>query len=99
MDATSAKAYEEIAGAIIQKQVLVLGKLIALERARKAQGLTLGEDGNVQEIIGNAIDVLENLIDQYRELLGPAAISFAKDAARPTIAKNQGLSMPRALQS
>ena len=98
MPATTTKAYEEIAGAIIQKQVLVLGKLIALERARKAQGLTLGDDGVVQEIIGNAIDVLENLIDQYRELLGPAAISFAKDAALATIKKNPSLSLPRALQ-
>lgn len=89
--------YSEIAEAIIKKLGLVLGESITIERARRVEGLSIGDDGNVKEVTGNVADVLEKLIDQYRELLGPAAIYFAKDAARSTIAQNQDLTLPRSL--
>lgn len=89
--------YEEIAQAIIQKQMLVIGGSIALSRARKVNGLEVDEGGNVKKISDNAVPALEELVIQYSELLGPAGISFAKDAALPVIAKNPGLLLPRSL--
>lgn len=90
--------YEEIAEAIIQKQMIVIGGNIALSRARKVPGLEVDEGGKVKKISEKAVEALEELVIQYSELLGPAGISFAKDAALPVIAKNPGLLLPRSLQ-
>ena len=90
--------YETIAESIIQKQILVLGQMIALERAGRVKGLEIDGNGKVKRLLGNTIEILENLIGQYQELLGPAAISFSKDAALPIIKQNPGLALPRALQ-
>jgi hypothetical protein len=90
--------YEQIAGAIIQKQMVVLGADIALTRARKVPGLEVGDGGVVSKITGDTGAALEALVGEYQELLGPAALSFARDAARPVIKNNPALTLPRALQ-
>ena len=87
--------YAQIAEAIIQKQVLVLQDM-ALARARSVQGLELDAAGHVKAVTGGK-DVIEALIKQYQELLGPAGISFARDAAHPIILKNPSLPLPQAL--
>lgn len=91
-------AYQEMAEAIIKKQILVLGQQIAIERAKKVSGIAMDESGNIQSIGGNGLDVVEKLIETYQELLGPAGLSFAKDAAEPIIKNNPGVSLPKSLQ-
>lgn len=95
---TPMNPYEEIAQAIIQKQMIVIGGNIALSRARKVPGLEVGEGGKVKKLSEKPVDAIEELIIQYSELLGPAGVSFAKDAALPIVAKNPGLLLPRSLQ-
>lgn len=90
--------YEEIAAALIQKYTLVLGKVIAIERACRVSGVEVDEEGNIRKFPDNgAVETLEQLVIQYVDLLGPAGISFAKDSALPTVKRNPGLQLPRSL--
>lgn len=89
--------YSQIAEAIIQKQILVLGKPIAVERARRVSGLLIDDDGKVRDFPSDGTAALETLVNQYFELLGPAGISFSRDAALPIITENPGIALPRAL--
>lgn len=89
--------YEEMADAIIRKQTQVIGKEIALKRAQSVSGLIVDDEGHVKNMKGKEIEVLEQLMIQYIELLGPAAIAFAKDAIEGTIKKTPGLILPRSL--
>lgn len=88
--------YAEMAEAIIQKQVLVLAE-IALERARKVTGIEVDSAGHVQKVPGGA-QAIEELIKQYQELLGPAGISFARDAALPIAKQHPEITLPQALR-
>lgn len=89
--------YEAIVEAIVNKHVDVLGKMIALERASHVEGLELDDNGNVKKISGNGTVVLESLIHQFQDLLGPAGVSFCKNAAAPIIKQNPGLLLPQSL--
>lgn len=92
--------YTEMAQTIINKHISVLGKTIAVNRAKRVQGLKMGDAGQVEELSDGAppTDIIEELIKQYAELLGSAAISFSKDAALPIIKKNPGLELSRSLK-
>ncbi len=90
--------YEEMAEAIVQKFTLVLGSDIASARAHNVVGIVMSAEGRVETLSGDPTNDLESLVVQYQELLGPAALSFAKDATMPIIKKNPGLALPRTLQ-
>lgn len=91
--------YMEMAQAIINKHISVLGETIAVNRAKRVQGLKMGDAGQVEELSdGPPTGIIEELIKQYAELLGSAAISFSKDAALPIIKKNPGLELSRSLE-
>lgn len=90
--------YEEIAQLIIRKQMLVLGEAIAVERAKRTQGLELDAQGNVKFLSSEGSKILENLLNQYYELLGPAGLSFAREAALGVLVKNPTLAVPPGLR-
>jgi hypothetical protein len=70
---------------IIQEQESIIGP-IALEQARKVEGLEVVSDDNVK-IIGNAKDVLAKLVDQYANLFGQASVEVCREAVRGLIAQ------------
>jgi len=88
--------YAQMAEAIIQKQVLILAGM-AIERASKVKGLTLDSSGHVTAV-KDGEHTLEELIAQFQELLGPAGISFARDAALPIAKQHPEIQLPKALQ-
>jgi hypothetical protein len=90
--------YEQIAQFIIEKFMLVVGGAIAVERARKVSDLTVDDNGKITAFTGDDKTVIA-LIEQYQELLGPAGISFARDAARPVVTQNPKLLFPDILRS
>lgn len=90
--------YEEIANAIVQKQTDVLGETIALGIVGRVDGLKLKEDRQVMITAADGCHVVEQLIAQFRTLLGAAAELFAKDAAAPILKRNEGVRMPPCLQ-
>ena len=90
------EAYAQVAEAIIQKLHLVLQEM-AFEHARKVSGIELDATGHVRSVAGGS-SALESLVKEYQELLGPAAISFAHDAALPLIKQHPELALPQVLR-
>jgi hypothetical protein len=58
---------------LIQKQMVVLGPNIALDKARKVAGLKVGDDGTVLEVSGDPQMVLKGVANEYMQLSGQIA--------------------------
>ena len=65
--------YGKLLTDLIQKQMVVLGPNIALDKARKIQGIKLGDDGTVLEIGGDPQMVLKGVANEYMMLSGQIA--------------------------
>ncbi len=68
---------------IIKEQENIIGP-VALEQARKVEGLEVVSDDNIK-IVGNAKEVLEKLVDQYAKLFGQASIEVCREAVKGII--------------
>jgi hypothetical protein len=55
---------------LIQKQMVVLGPNIALDKARKVAGLKVSDDGAVLEVTGDPQMVLKGVANEYMALSG-----------------------------
>jgi len=58
---------------LIQKQMVVLGPNIALDKARKVAGLKVSDDGTVLEVSGDPQMVLKGVANEYMQLSGQIA--------------------------
>ena len=65
--------YKKMLTDLIQKQMVVLGPNIALDKARKVAGLTLNSDGTVQDLNGDAQMILKGVANEYMALSGQIA--------------------------
>lgn len=75
--------YKSVMSEIIAKQSVILGPEMAVMRAKKVEGLEIGENGVVTGVQGNPADVLKRLIDTYVELSG----QIVKNALGPIFMK------------
>ena len=66
---------------IIEEQETIIGP-IALEQARKVPGLKIDWQKHEVTLEGNQSQILENLVDQYKELFGQASVEVCKEAIR-----------------
>jgi hypothetical protein len=55
---------------LIQKQMTILGPNVAIGRARRVSGLTLGDDGVVTAIQGDASEISQAVVNEYITLTG-----------------------------
>ena len=58
---------------LIQKQMVVLGPNIALDKAKKVAGLKVGPDGTVIDMDGDPQMVLKGVANEYMTLSGQIA--------------------------
>ena len=65
--------YKKMLTDLIQKQMVVLGPNIALDKARKVPGLTVGADGTVQNMEGDPQMVLKGVANEFMTLSGQIA--------------------------
>jgi hypothetical protein len=65
--------YKKMLTDLIQKQMVVLGPNIALDKARKVPGLSLNTDGTVQDINGDPQMILKGVANEYMTLSGQIA--------------------------
>lgn len=65
--------YKQMLTDLIQKQMVVLGPNIALDKARKVAGLKMGEDGTVIAITGDPQMILKGVANEYMQLSGQIA--------------------------
>lgn len=65
--------YKKMLTDLIKKQMIVLGPNIALDKAKKVQGLEISADGTVVDIKGDAQMVLKGVANEYMALSGQIA--------------------------
>ena len=71
--------FAKIAEKIIEEKENIIGP-IAIEQANKVQGLKIDWPKREVSLIGNATQVLQNLVDQYKQLFGQASVEVCKEA-------------------
>ncbi len=71
--ANNPEEYKKMLTDLIQKQMVVLGPNIALDKARKVAGLTVSEDGSIQGLTGDPQMVLRGVANEYMTLSGQIA--------------------------
>lgn len=72
-DETNINEYKKMLTDLIQKQMVVLGPNIALDKARKIPGVSLSQDGTVLDISGDPQMVLKGVANEYMTLSGQIA--------------------------
>lgn len=65
--------YKTLLTDLIRTQMVMLGPNVALGTAKKVNGLTIGTDGTVSEIVGEPGAVLEAVVNSYTNLSGQIA--------------------------
>lgn len=65
--------YKSLLSDLVKKQMVMLGPSVALAKARKVSALTVGEDGTVSAIAGDAQAALRQLAQEYMDLSGQIA--------------------------
>ena len=73
--------FGQIVEKIIKEQESIIGP-VALEQARKVDGLKVDWDKHEITVTGNKKTVLEKLVQQYEHLFGPASVEVCKDAVK-----------------
>lgn len=65
--------YAKMLTDLVQKQMLVLGPKIALDKARKITGLAVTDDGRVALVSGDPRTILKGVASEYMALSGQIA--------------------------
>src|ERR1051326_3284507 len=65
--------YKKMLTDLIQKQMVVLGPNIALDKARKVPGVKVQDDGTVLDMDGDPQMVLKGVANEYMNLSGQIA--------------------------
>ena len=65
--------YKQMLTDLIQKQMVVLGPNISLDKARKVPGMKIADDGTVMDISGDPQLVLKGVANEYMQLSGQIA--------------------------
>jgi hypothetical protein len=65
---------------IIKNQEGIIGP-IALEQAQKVPGLRVDLERHDVQFEGNKIDVVEKLVEKYKEIFGQASVEVCREAA------------------
>lgn len=71
-------SYEDLTRRLVEDQEQVLGEE-AIKAAEQVAGIQVS-DGSVQQVDG--IDAVEELVDQYEAIMGPAALTSLRIAAK-----------------
>jgi len=82
--------YKEVIQAIINKYIALMGISVVTKYSEKA-GVHIDEGGTVLNFDGDGRETTKKLINKFTTLSGSVAITFAKDAIRPFLAKNPEL--------
>lgn len=70
-----------MANKIIKEQQAIIGP-VAFEQARKVPGLRVDEQKHEVALEGNEKEILEKLVEKYKNLFGQASVEVCKDAIR-----------------
>ena len=65
--------YAKMLTDLVQKQMVVLGPKIALDKARKIAGLSVSDEGKVNLVSGDPQMILKGVANEYMALSGQIA--------------------------
>lgn len=68
--------YKSLLCEYIKKQIVILGPTVALSKAKKIQGLNVGNDGVVKAISGDSEEIGNKLVGEFVVLEGEIAKSL-----------------------
>jgi len=89
--------YTEICGEIIKEQEQIIGTL-AVEQANYVEGLTVDPVTYHCTVTGDGSKVIDDLIEQYRDFFGHAAVEVCKEAASRFLARLPAEELPNSLR-
>lgn len=89
--------FSTMATKIIREQQMIIGP-VALEVAKKVDGLSVNEDSLEATVSGNGVGVMEDLIKGYQTIFGRASVEVCKDAVRDIVAKLDANQVPALLK-
>lgn len=76
--------FGQLAQKIIEEQESIIGP-VALEQAKKVNGLSIDWKNHSIQFSGNKTTIIENLIEKYQELFGQASVEACKEAVKGII--------------
>jgi hypothetical protein len=88
--------FEQIVVKIIKSQEAIIGP-VAIEQAQRVPHLKVDWDNQKVDIDGNAVGVIDELVEVYKELFGQISVEVSKEAAAPLIGQLPADQMPKAL--
>jgi hypothetical protein len=91
--------YTEICAQIIKEQSRIIGVTLALEQASHVEGLSVDASTYHCTISGNGSIVINDLIEQYRDFFGHAAVEVCREAASRYLANLPAEQTPSLLKS
>jgi len=89
--------FAELAQNIIKQQETIIGP-VAFEQAQKVTGLKIDQQTKSIIVEGNKTEVLEQLIEKYRDLFGFASVEVCRDAVKGLLPKVPKEQIPPLLQ-
>jgi len=82
---------------IIREQENIIGP-VALEQARKVTGLKINWEKREFSFSGNKKDIMEKLVEKYRDLFGQVSVEFCRQAVKDLIIQIPKEQRPSLLQ-
>ena len=76
--------FEKMAEKIIQEQEGIIGP-VALEQARKVNGLNVDWQKREVKINGDETAIIEKLVEQYQHLFGRTSVEVCREAVKGII--------------
>jgi hypothetical protein len=89
--------FGQIVEKIITEQEKIIGP-IALEEASKVSGLKVDLQKHQIQFEGNEKDVVEKLVEKYRDFFGQASVEVCKEASRKILVGVSKENIPPLLQ-
>lgn len=89
--------FSHIAEKIIEQQEAIIGP-VAVDRAMAVGGLTVDWPQHQVTITGSGQTVIDELVEQYKELFGQIAVETCKEAAATYLAKLSDDQFPASLK-
>ncbi len=89
--------FAKIVVKIIEQQEGIIGP-IALEQAKKVDGLSVNWNEREVELSGDEKEVVNHLVSQYEHLFGRASVEVCREAVKEMLADLPADKRPEALQ-
>jgi hypothetical protein len=90
--------YETLISSLVKKFMTVVKKETIIDAANAIEGLQVSDGGDVVSLGRGGDAVFDELYQKYKAMGGGVAKIFAKQAIKPIIEANPGLSIPDELR-